>query len=724
MSARTLKLIPAPRLLLALLALIVGLAGCSADDPLMQPPLITVDVRSEESYIVGQDIIQIHITATDPQGGPVQLKIADKPERAQFQSYQNSATFTWDPIASDVTGDTPRRLIFAATSNTGQTTERVVNVRIRAGNGLPRFLNSASELYDPASGQPLVIEVRVRDDDSRRVLMEMPAHLAPEGAEFEQISDLEARFSWMPTPLQASKRVHSVVFIGDDEDNTPVEHKVTIIIKQKDSGTVDVDPTSDTCLAEDTITHSALKAQRTHKGYAVDATLSAAGAARYTSVYMYWTLDDALNGGDARYHAEEMAKDGALYRAVIPNQLLEPGTAKTIFYSICAYDDDADDDDELAVICAPTSVSYSFIAYSPDENDCIDDVTRNDSPANAAAISRERWNHFRACSARDDYHKIEVQGGEKVDVYVLFSKGSELTPSLKNAQQQDVAMKRSACTGYAWARIEIAEGQPAQSYVLRVGGNDQAYQVTAFAEGVQGCAGQQYEPNNTPAQATLVSPGYTAFDDMAICEPLDKDIFTFELVKGDSVWAELWFSHAKGDLDMTLYGPSQLAQVLGEGSGVAQGWSNDDNEELLYSATESGFHYLMIETADTANGYELDIETACGDRDRYAGNHTRALASPIGLDEHRDLKLCPGQPDWFLRQGFTGTTILGELTVQHGRASDVKLEVYNDANVRVAQASERNGRLELEFEPAANASYFYKVESTRSSIYSLTLYQF
>lgn len=708
---------------LALVFLLLPTFACTTSDlESNAPPVITVDVRSEETYVIGEDVIQIYVTATHPSGRAVDLSMSGKPERAQFQVFQNSAAFTWDPIASDVTGDTPRRLVFIAKASNGQTAERVVNVRLRPGNGQPRFLNAASELYDPASAQPLTIDVRVRDDDSHFVTIEMPAHLAPEGAAFEQLNGFEGQFVWNPTLAQRAQRVHTVTFIADDADNEPVMHRVTILMKQKDTGG-DIGGQTDRCEAEEIISHTAPGAQRTFKSYIVDAKINP-GNARYTSLFLYWTLEDPFNSNNARFQSVEMYKEGDFYRGLIPNQMLEAGESRAIFYNICAYDNSAPDEDETAIVCAPTSVAYSLLAYSPDEPGCLDDATRQDTPATAAAINTEAWENWRACKEREDFHAITIQGGEEAELYVLYSKGSELSLSLVDGNQQPVALTKSPCTGYSRAVLSVPAGQPAQRFVLRAKGNDLAYQVTAFTEEEPGqCTDIDQEPNDSPEQATRLQTSYAQLN-AEICEPDDVDIYAVELFAGDQVTFDLKFRHARGDLDMTLFLPSQRNEILNGSEGIAQGWSTDDNESIFYTTPETGLHYLSVESSNTANTYELEMMSACVDSDAFVGNNNRSQAALIMLDEHKNLKLCPAQEDWYRRQGFPNTSLLGELVVTAGGTSaDVILEAYNSQGTRIAQSVAKTGRLEIEYIPTMSEAVYFKVRSEKRLIYTFTLLQ-
>ncbi|MFU8802674.1 MAG: hypothetical protein ACNA8W_02595, partial [Bradymonadaceae bacterium] len=589
-------------------------------------------------------------------------------------------------------------------------------------------LNSTSELYDPASNAPLEIHVRVRDDDSNQVTLTMPRAMAPEGASFESTGTHEGQFTWMPSPAQITRRVHTAMFIADDGDNAPVEHRVTIIIQQKDT-TGPVSPgQEDSCAAEELIDHTPLGAQRTAAGYPLEVSLKGPSAGRYDEVYGYWTLDDPLNGSGQRWEAVEMALDGSIYKGAIPNLLLPAGESKPVYYQLCAYDFDGADDDEAAIVCGPSSVVYSFIAYSPDHDGCIDDPQRSNDRLLASHISREAWTHHRLCKDEPDFHSIKVEPGESVTLVVLFPFGQTANFALIDEHEANQDLFVSSCAGFALADVEVDEGGSPKTYYIQAGGHDVAYQITAYSSGTGGngtCPGQHLEPNNTPSQATLIVDDSATFENIGICSAEDLDIYAMELVRGDILSASLYFTHAQGDLEMVLYAPSQQADVTQMGTGVALGLSTTDDESIDYTAVESGFYFLSVFTADNPNVYDLEIDAPCRDADPYAGNHTQAQAALVSLDSHENLKLCPGQADWFRRQGFAGTDLVVEVDVEYGgQASDVTLELYNESGQRVAAGSVFGDFVDLEYAPTQNAPYFIKVQTNRKMLYTLTVLQF
>jgi hypothetical protein len=712
-------------LFLALAALAVAgfTVACGADTVENQAPTLTLNVSSEETYVVGDDVVQIQATATDPDDGKVSFEVVNRPERAELQTFSNSALFTWDPITSDVTNGEPLRLIFVAKDAQGERAEAVVNVTILAGNGTPKFSTASSKLYDPNSDKPLSFEVEVRDDDSRQVILSMPDEKAPEGASFQQVDDKRGEFTWNPSVGQRSKRVHSVTFVADDSQNDPVSLEVTIILQKGGGGggggTTDPDPTQS---CEDTpIIHDPIGAQRTIDDYEIEASFSASAAAKYDAAYLYWTTDDAMNV-EAEFESADMKIDGTLLRAAIPNLLLPEGSTKTVYYSICALDQEAPEDAEDAFVCVPGSVYFSFNAYSPDEASCVDD-SAGSSFSSATLIPDDVYGTHALCEGSADFHKFTVQAGEVVDLYLTYSLGQQIDIKLyDDAQKQRDNISFSDCYGIAYIPLQ-APDTGEKTWFVEVSGDDAPYQITAYREQGGGgtCGDEDLEPNDTAGNATLVFEETETFQGASICEQDDVDIYAFDMLVGDEVDASLTFTHANGDLDVSLFAPSQADNVAYGSVSVADGLSEDDNEQVVHVAEESGIYYLLVTTIDEPNSYDLTISTPCGDDDSFgSSNHSQAGAALIEPLTYPDLKMCAGRPDWYQRTGFVGKSVLAEVTVGQGaRASDVDFSVYN-ANGRLETATVDGDSLNLDFTPTSQEQYFYKVSGTKDMIYELT----
>ena len=726
-------------LLLALLYL-TGACGPQGNLEDNHRPELSLDVGSEETYIVGEDIIQIRLTATDPDDDALTFSIADKPERAEFTTFDRQAVFSWDPIPSDVTMGDPRPLTFIVEDEHGERAERVVRVEIKPGNGRPSFLTSTSELYDTTSEKPVTFEVEVRDDDSRRVEITMPDDEAPSGAMFSQTGKKKGTFTWTPTADQKKSRVHSVTFVADDMDNPPVEHEVTIIFKkrQTSTGPGPGDPKNhqQNCEQKPPVSHQPLGAQHTLEDYQIEATLSEEAAGRFDYAGILWTTKDPFNNSrDIEFNAEPMMMQGRDLTGTIENLQLASGTTKELHYELCAIDEDVPQDSPEAFACSPldNALYHSFNVYSPDDAECIDDKKSIDKKENAASFSTEKWKHYRLCSEATDIHEINVGSGEIANAYFTFPSGQPIDFQILDSEGNEVGdevLSVSNCAGLALARVERTRSQPAATYYARVTGEDIPYQTVMVREelGEGGCVKDDLESNDEIDEATILTEN-GRYENLSVCGKDDRDVFLFEMYAGDEVTADLTFTHADGNLDATIFGPMAEMMLDPSTGGVAAGESMSDGESITYTAEATGDYHLMVYSSDqTPNDYILDFHNRCRDRDaisKESANHTRDDAGVVKLEEYTDLKACADQPDWYQRTGFKGTELSATLSKSLGpNLDDVTLNVYDAMGDKVQESVKVDDQRLVSFEPSENnKQYFFKVEAPSTLNYSITFEQ-
>ncbi len=211
------------------LSALVAFVGCNAGEN--RAPELSLDVQSQQTYTVGEDIIRVEATATDPDGDAIDFAVDGAPNapRVNIQEFGNEALFTWNPTPADITDDDPHRLIFSATDSRGAETQRVFSVFIRPGNGAPTFETSSSQIYNLGSDEPFTFEVVVDDPDDESLFLFMDS--GPDGATFQETGDMRGEFQWTPSESQRQKRLHTAVFEVDDGDNPPVNLEVSLILR-------------------------------------------------------------------------------------------------------------------------------------------------------------------------------------------------------------------------------------------------------------------------------------------------------------------------------------------------------------------------------------------------------------------------------------------------------------------------------------------------------------
>jgi hypothetical protein len=746
----------ASRRYLVSLLLFLFLAGCTADVPQNLPPTVTLSVGAELDVTIG-DTVRIQVNAIDPEGGATKFGWEYRPNdrtwslgTAVFLQYASQAVFEWSPIASDrTTLEDPLRLIFIVEDANGKRTEKVVALTIVPGNGQPRFLNNASELYDPRTGKPLEIRVRVRDDDSSSVAVTMPQGSAPIGSSFDQFESLEGVFKWQPSLEQLEKRVHSVVFVADDGQNDPVEFPVTIVLRVRGEIEIEEGQAGDSCPGEAVIVHAPLGPQTGLDDYAFQATMTAAGLQRYDSMYLYWTYGDAYNGDLAmsmrdedRFQAIEMEREGDQFYASINNQasIIGANQVLRIYYTICAVDEDSGDG--TSVVCAPSlgdlDLYYGFLAYTPDAGGgCIDDGVDlqslgNDTMETASNPSTERWDGFQVCGDDADVFSLRVKPGESYVLGLTYPRGQNLSVDAYDRDRNALPLSFSDCTGVVTLERSVAEGASAETIFLEVRGDNIAYQIKAFKKGgsMSSCVDDLQEPNDDAFDATRASDGFSLAAE--ICDEQDFDVYGIELGGGDKLSVTTTFSNNQGNLDMTLFSPEQFQDISGSGTGVAFTFSFDDTETLNFDVVEAGTYFLLVFSNDSPNRYEIsfDVEQAppCSDTDSYsgqgAGNHSQESAAPIALYSEDELTICPGLSDWYQRTIFPGSPVLGELNVLgDGELSAFSLEVYDLQGQKIQDATRSSTGLDVDIsnDTSTPAQYYLRVFSSAAARYELYL---
>jgi len=159
------------------------------------------------------------------------------------------------------------------------------------------------------------------------------------------------------------------------------------------------------------------------------------------------------------------------------------------------------------------------------------------------------------------------------------------------------------------------------------------------------CADDAREDDDVVGDATAVAA--TSHTTGQVCEG-DSDWFSVPVGRGCLVDVNLDFAVATGDLDMILYDA--------EGSVVALGWEETDDENLAYihGAAASTLYVEVYGYEDAEAPYTLNVTTACEPDpgcdfdDLFEANNTSSTAFPLNA-VHTDVVgvLCTDDLDWY-----------------------------------------------------------------------------
>ncbi|MCB1030212.1 MAG: fibronectin type III domain-containing protein [Acidimicrobiales bacterium] len=122
----------------------------------------------------------------------------------------------------------------------------------------------------------------------------------------------------------------------------------------------------------------------------------------------------------------------------------------------------------------------------------------------------------------------------------------------------------------------------------------------------------------------------------------DVDYVGLPVKAGQPISLGLNFTHANGDLDLTLFDPT--------GATVGTSGSTSNNETINHTATKSGVYVAEIagKTRSVVNTYTLTMTSAlCPGDDNFENNDTLGTAKTLQVGVTYNAVACPGDPDFF-----------------------------------------------------------------------------
>lgn len=679
--------------------------GACTGEADIKPPTLSLDVDSHETFTANQDRVRIELRADDPQQMDLEFEMIEGPAEAEFYTFRDSAVFNWTPHAGDITDGDPHRLVFAVTNEGGKTAQRTVHIDI-VGTAGAIFTNSASQLYDPSSGEPIQFEVAVRHDEAAQVELSMPTAAAPDGATFEQVEDFRGEFRWQPTPGQREQRIHTVIFEAYDYQEV-YDQEVTIIFQN-------VDPSPGTgsngsgavCDGDNPIDHKPIEVGRGSSDYDVQAQV-VDSSRNWQEAVVYWTYDDPLVETPG-WESSPLQIDGDQLTGQIPNPLVSADQAVDISYSLCVFDDTGDDE---GVICAPEEFFFRFTAYSPDQHQCL-------SSNDGGVVSTTDWEPFRVCQDSSNIHLLEVEQGQLAEVAVSYPVGT--SPEIEITY--DGALLEVfdfPCIGLASTVVD----QPGLVEVS-VAADDFPYHVTGFVDDIDG--GQCVVEHDSVADARVVDESFFVLEDQQICDGADIDVYAIDAVRGDEIDAYYDFDTGQSPLGMTLYAPSQQGQV-GVGGGVVDADSDGGEGYLVHATDETGTYHVVVDSDGGAGAYDIATGRVCLIDDQFAGNHSFWDAVDVGIDSFGDLKLCDGTSDWYryTHGGAGGASIAARVYVYHGDGEQVELTAYDDGGVPFGDGDDQGqGTTSIKesiIDVSPDDTIYFEVDAADDIIYELEI---
>lgn len=229
----------------------------------------------------------------------------------------------------------------------------------------------------------------------------------------------------------------------------------------------------------------------------------------------------------------------------------------------------------------------------------------NDNRANAAEIELDVAHAATIAAGDVDFFLVEVIAGGTLNVDVAFrhaqgdidvvvydAQGAKLGSGASTADNERVTVGHGAAGRFYIEVLQYGGGGPAaQDYTLTVG---------HVGNGGAAAGADAYEPNNSAAAATALSPG--RLEGLTHCG--DADFYRFNVARQGTTSVGIDFSHSQGDLDLRLTDAA--------GNRVATAAGTTDNE-LIEKGLPVGAYVLEVirygaETA-ACQPYALNLRT-------------------------------------------------------------------------------------------------------------------
>lgn len=303
-----------------------------------------------------------------------------------------------------------------------------------------------------------------------------------------------------------------------------------------------------------------------------------------------------------------------------------------------------------------------------------------------------------------------LQGGDRNTWYTAtFNGTSSASPIVSGAavSLSSIAQQRGlAAPTSLQMRTLLRYGATPQTTVNAQPGNIGPLPNLRNAIGAIGagstCADDAMEPNDGMSRATPLGFGTTV--NGTICSG-NLDLFAISPQAGDEVTIDLAFTHAAGDLDVSLHSA--------DGTRISVAETSTDNEQLTATAAVSGTHYVMVYGyQQAANTYRLGVTRNGGadgcDDDALEPNDSMAAATAVEFGAAVHGTVCANNVDLFAVDLSSGETLTAELIFAHANG-DLDVSLHDSSGTQIASANSTTDNERLDFTSAAGGRHFIRV---------------
>lgn len=365
-----------------------------------------------------------------------------------------------------------------------------------------------------------------------------------------------------------------------------------------------------------------------------------------------------------------------------------------------------------------------------------DEYEQNDSLAEAYGLAAPADIEAVVCTGDADFYAIPLNRGDYVDISLQFIDNQGDLDMRLRAPNSDVLSISESITDNEAIRytaetsgvhtVEIYGWQDAQNlYQLRVEvtGEDGGTETETDTLDIDGgtdtgpaltCPEDDaLENNDSISDPTAIDAPFTA--DAIVCRG-DNDYFGIPLRIGQEIEINIYFIDELGDVDLGLYDP--------EGDVLTVSQSVSDNERIVFTATETGTHYIRVYGWQNAeNTYTIDVavqdtETdtspTCPLDDMWEDNDTRQTATVIPSPYAEYAIVCSGDEDWYAIDLEEDAEINIDLLFQHADGNLDLMLTNPTAGFTLLQESLTNNE-QISAQVTAAGTYWIRVAGATSS---------
>ena len=344
----------------------------------------------------------------------------------------------------------------------------------------------------------------------------------------------------------------------------------------------------------------------------------------------------------------------------------------------------------------------------------------NDSAEEAAPIVEGLLDDLIAVQGDADWFTVPVCAGGTLSVDLVYDDADGGNVELQlvgaggevlatDAGDAGTASVQAGAVGAGALSIRVRATQgDAVSYALDV----------EVGECGQGPRDDGFEDNDTPETAADLLPG---IHDGLVVTAGDDDWYAVDVCAGGVLTASLAFTHADGDLDMTIVAPAPGDGVLATSLSVT-----DDEEASVVAQMAGAYRIRVYGWQGAANGYALTVavdEAGCEVElrdDPLEDNDDAGSASPIEPGVLEGLVVLEGDDDWFSIDACAGATISATITFIHADG-DVDMTLQSPEGVVLGSAVSVTDNEALQAGTAVAGSYLLRVYGFRGAQNTYTL---